>query len=196
MKYTIYHTQTGQIVRVVICDQSDLALQFNPENHAVLEGEFFDDKFYVEAGAPVVLPLKPSEHYTFDWATKQWTDPRTLHDLRDAKWAEVKRWRAAAVIAPLLDTRFGTFDADAQGLENIQRTTAGLREAASIGMAPASIEWTMADNSCVDLTPADLSEVATLLLARGNAAHERARVLRAQINATATSADLDAIAWA
>lgn len=137
----------------------------------------------------------PSEHHVFDYATKQWRDPRTLQDHKNAKWAEIKRARSEAVAAPLLETPFGVFDADAVGLRNIESAVTGLREAAAINKAPASIEWTLADNSVVSLTHDGLSEVATLLLARGNAAHAKARQLRAQIESAGSVEALTTVAW-
>lgn len=142
-----------------------------------------------------VIPPSPGAFFQFDYATKTWIDPRTLDDLKTAKWAEVKRWRADATVAPQLVTRFGVFDGDAAGVDNIKSTVLGLREAAAIGAAPSTITWTLYDNSTVELTPNELSEVAAMLLARGNVAHERARVLRLQIEAATTAAELGAVVW-
>ena len=150
--------------------------------------------WYVE-GEVIPLPERPSMQHVFNYSTRVWEDPRTLQDLKDAKWEEVKRWREAATVAPLLVTRFGVFDGDAAGMDNIKSTVLGLREAAEIGAAPATVTWTLNDNSTVDLTPVEFSEIAAMLLARGDAAHQRARVLRDQIEAATTQADLEVVQW-
>ena len=164
---------------------------------AVLKKEIPHDPSdcYVANGEITAKGVPPSEFHVFDYTTKQWVDPRTLDDLKATKWEEVKRWRADATVAPQLVTRFGVFDGDAAGVNNIKSAVLGLREAAAIGAAPSTITWTLYDNSAVELTPNELSEVAAMLLARGNVAHVRARVLRLQIEAATTAAELDALAW-
>lgn len=77
MIYSIYKVLTGQIDRVVVVPFDMLSLQFDPATHAALEGSFDDSAYYVEAGVPVALPLKPSEHHILDYTIKQWIDPRT-----------------------------------------------------------------------------------------------------------------------
>lgn len=77
MIYTIYNNTTGQIEKSVSCPAEMVSLQFDPITHAAIEGLIADSSYYMEAGEPVALPPKPSSHCTFDYATKQWIDPRT-----------------------------------------------------------------------------------------------------------------------
>lgn len=170
-------------------------VNLNCEGWTTVQGSPGGDWWDSELSEWKVKPAQPDEYHVFDYITKQWYDPRTLDDLKAAKWEEVKRWRAEATVAPQLVTRFGVFDGDAAGVDNIKSTVLGLREAGAIGMAPSTISWTLYDNSTVELTPNELSEVAAMLLARGDAAHERARVLRSQIEAATTQAEVDAVTW-
>lgn len=190
MIYTIVETATGRLVGTVNCPDNMLALQFNAQTHFAVEGHFPDDEFYFDGGF-LPMPPRPSAHHRFDYTVKQWLDPRTLQDLKDAKWAAVKVWRAAATVAPLMQTRFGIFDAKPGDVENVKDTLAGLNAADALGIAVEPIRWTMADENAekyVTLTLNELREVAVLLLARGNEAHVRSRALFDQIEA-ATSAE-------
>ena len=156
--------------------------------------------FVVEDG--VLLPCKPRPNNFYSvWsaAEQEWIDPRTLDDLKAEKWEEVKAWRAQASIAPLMQTRFGIFDAGPQAMSDIKDTVAGLTAAAAIGLEPPTVRWTMADENperYVTLTPNELREVGVQLLGRGNAAHERSRILFDEIEAAGTPEALAAIAWA
>lgn len=192
MKFTLYEITTG---RVLQGGESYDPYAFMQVGQAILE-DAIHSSGWIEEGVHHAQPAAPDTHHVFNWGTKAWEDPRTLQDLKDAKWEEVKRWREAATVAPLLVTRFGVFDGDAAGMDNIKSTVLGLREAAEIGAAPTTVTWTLNDNSTVDLTPVEFSEVAAMLLARGDAAHQRARVLRDQIEAATTPADLEAVQWA
>ena len=189
--YSIF-APNGELSRVLTIGEGDLSGNML-DGETCIPGVY--SLHYVHEGLVLPLPTQPSPHHTFDYTTKQWVDPRTLDDLKATKWEEVKRWRADATVAPQLVTRFGVFDGDAAGVNNIKSAVLGLREAAAIGAAPSTITWTLYDNSAVELTPNELSEVAAMLLARGNVAHVRARVLRLQIEAATTAAELDALAW-
>ena len=192
MKYTIYDSGTGQVTMSGSVDDPTVRLR---EGYALLEGEDYGEGWIDTERNHHPLPPAPDSLHVFNWSTKVWEDPRTLQDLKDAKWEEVKRWREAATVAPLLVTRFGVFDGDAAGMDNIKSTVLGLREAAEIGAAPATVTWTLNDNSTVDLTPVEFGEVAAMLLARGDAAHQRARVLRELITAAGTKEEIEAITW-
>lgn len=193
MRYGIYSNGSGQILKVVNCPDDHL-YDLIPIGCSYIElPEGDDSTHYVADGIAMLLPEQPSPAHVFDWIIKQWIDPRTLADYQAAKWEEVKLWRAAALVAPVLSTRFGMFDADDAAVESVKNTVIGLGEASKIGMAPASIIWTLADNSAVVLTPVELSEVSALLLMRGDAAYTRARALRVRIQAATTPEEVEAV---
>ena len=192
MKFTLYETTTG---RVLQGGQAHDPCALAGEGWSVLQDEIYTNGWIDELGDHHPQPESPSPAHTFNWVTKVWEDLRTLQELKETKWEQVKRWREEAVVAPLLVTRFGVFDGDAASMKNIERAVLGLREAAAIGVAPETVTWTLNDNTTVDLTSAEFSEVAAMLLARGDAAHQRARVLRGQIEAATTPEDIDAVQW-
>lgn len=70
MKYTIYDKNTGQITKVVDCQ--DISIQLS-ENESYEEGSFQDDKYYWNNGF-VEIPEKPSEFHKFDLSTKTWVE--------------------------------------------------------------------------------------------------------------------------
>lgn len=152
----------------------------------------------VIANKPRKIPKKLNPAHTFDWNTKEWVDPRTIIELRQAKWTEVKRWREQAAIAPLLQTQFGIFDANEKAISTIKDTVAGLTASSALGKEPKTIRWTMADENperYVTLTPNELREVRVLLMNRATAAHDHSRVLFDEIQAAITLEALDAITW-
>ena len=54
-----------------------------------IEGAYPDDKFYVDAFAPVAMPPKPTKYHVFNYTTKQWEDPRTA----ETQWPVVRAQR-------------------------------------------------------------------------------------------------------
>lgn len=77
MNYSIYCLDTGCIGKTVNCSSEDLPLQYDNATHGYVLGAISDTQYYVEDGIPVAMPTKPSEYHVFDFATKQWVDPRT-----------------------------------------------------------------------------------------------------------------------
>lgn len=77
MKYTIFYNTTGEILRVIDCDESQLNVQYNAINESYITGEYSDEQYYIENNVAVQKPTQPSYYYVFDYNTKQWVDTRT-----------------------------------------------------------------------------------------------------------------------
>ena len=139
---------------------------------------------YVEAGCVVEMPARPSVHHVFDWAAKAWIDPRSLQDFKDARWAGVRRERDRAEFAGF-SWDGSRFDSDALSQQRIAGavTLAMMNSAFSIG-------WTLADNTVRTLNAADMIAVGVALGQHVNACHERARVLRGEIDGAETVGDV------
>ena len=88
MTITIFDETTGQILRVVNCVESDIALQVGSGN-SYLVGCYSDGEYYISNGVPVVIPTKPTHYHVFDYITKQWVDPRTP----ETEWPVVRAER-------------------------------------------------------------------------------------------------------
>lgn len=92
------------------------------------------------------------------------------------------------------DTPSGRFDSAGRSREFLNgavmaATLAGLNQ------QPFSIAWTLADNSVVTLDGAAIIAAGLAVAAHVDAIHQRARVLKARIDAAETLADIRAVTW-
>lgn len=167
-----------------------------PNPVSPLEGYVRDGEWvaYTEQGKER-RSRRPAYSAQWDVQTQTWVDLRGLEELRSARWEAIKAAREAAKVAPTMETPYGVVDADAKAIENLKGTLMGLQAAQSLGQTIGLITWTMADNSEQQFTLAQLSEIAMLVLGRGNAAHEKGRLLRAQIDAAQTPEAVEAVVW-
>lgn len=141
----------------------------------------------------VAFPAKPSPNHIFNWQTKQWEDPRTLQDFKDAQWTQIKQARTAFIDAPLV-TPYGTFDSDAAGRTSITDAVLLANNLSALSL-PVAIEFTLADNSVVTLDAAQIVEVGLLLGQKVQHAHPHSQALRAQIEAATTKEEVEAVVW-
>lgn len=121
------------------------------------------------------------------------TAAEVLERTRLIKWEKIKAARSSARDVPLV-TAYGTFDCDKASRDNIADAIAGMEKAIALG-ATDSITWTLADNSNVTLTLAQLTVVGVAALSQVQGAHQVARVLREDIWEAETVEDVQAIAW-
>lgn len=142
---------------------------------------------------PIPIPAKPSPAHTFDWATHQWTDSRTLAQHQDAKWEEIKAAREAAFNAPLI-TPHGTFDSGVRDRANITDAVLMAQTLAAAGQTVA-IDFTRADNTAATLNASQMTEVGLYLGAKIQAAYATARSLRASIYSAGTITAVQALSW-
>lgn len=122
------------------------------------------DTHYISNGVLIEKPSRPSEKHSFDYATKQWVDLRTLDTLRDEAYVRIQKWRDKQEAAEFVFEHAGReWDA---GLLTRQR----LQPVVSLSQLPDGFFWTDADNNDVPMT---LPELIAL-----SAAHEQALVLK------------------
>jgi len=146
---------------------------------------YFDDDIYVHVGTP------PSPNLDFNYTTKQWEDPRTLQDRKAEKWAHAKAERDAQEFGPFSWGAF-TFDGDAESKSRLSLAAMAAQAAIASGQV-WEVDWTLADNSTVTLSAADVIGVVQAMGANITAAHQAARLKRAAIEAATTVEELDAI---
>lgn len=170
---------------------------FNPLGMATPQCSILLDTDYrtgwLEAGIHHEQPAQPSQHHVFNWQTKQWQDPRTLADLKAAKWDKIKQARAAEIASPLV-TPYGTFDADAHSRTAITDSVLLLQTLSKHGR-PATIQFTLSDNTDIDLSMSQIEDVGLMLGEKTNAAFAKGRLLRAAIEAATTAEEVSAVAW-
>ena len=135
----------------------------------------------------------PAPNQVFDYPSKQWVDSRTLSEIKEAKWESIKAKRAEAIDAPLV-TPYGTFDSRVKDRTNITDAVLMAQTLESRGL-PSSIDFTLTDNTTVVLSAESMINVGLLLGQKIQAAHARARELRAQIDAATTKQEIEAITW-
>ena len=136
----------------------------------------FDLHQFVSIGDP------PSSHHVFDYASKQWVDPRTLDEIKNQKWQEIKKQRDAL--------EFGGFVFDG-GLYDSDQASQGRIMGASI--AGIDQVWTLADNTTRLLTAGQLQQLYAALQMHIAAAHERGRIARQLIYEATSKEQIDAI---
>lgn len=119
--------------------------------------------------------------------------PPTIAEVRLTKWAEMKLAREAAITEPLT-TPYGVFDADRLSQTNITNAILLLQNLAALG-TPDTVDFTLANNSTVTLTTAQMVQVGVCLGAQSQAAYAMGVLKRAAIEAATTIAAVEAITW-
>lgn len=194
MKRYAIHETTGKIVSIVMCPAPELVWYTANGLQALECPEGIDDTtHYVFLGDFRRIPSQPGPHHEWDWVTKQWREPSDLASAKAKKWSQIKVDRDAHEHGGF-DTSWGRFDSGPTS----QTKLIGAAQLASIALAqgtPFGIEWTLQDNTSVPLDANQMISVGVALAAHIDAAHQRGRQLRAQIEAATTLQDLEAIQW-
>lgn len=72
MNFTIYKTQTGEIVLSGTCLDSDFENQSYPQDCSIIAIESDPINQYIENNQAVDKPIKPNQFSVFNYDTKQW----------------------------------------------------------------------------------------------------------------------------
>ena len=183
--YSVF-APNGELSRVLTIDEGDLSGNIL-DGETCIPGVY--SLHYVHEGLVLPLPTQPSPHHTFDYATKQWIDHRTLDDIKLAKWEIIKQARSSA--------EFGGFTWDGSPFDSDAISQSRIQGALQLAdMAPGfTIDWTLANNSVRNLSAADLANVGAALGMHVATQHDKARTLRSQIDAATTVAEVEAVTW-
>ena len=144
----------------------------------VLSTDYFDAKFkkFVSIGAP------PTYNHIFDYHAKQWIDPRTLDEIKAQRWTEIKSQRDRL--------EFGGFEFGGNIYDSDQASQGRIMGAALAGVDQV---WTLAANTTVNLTAAQLQQLYAALQAHIASAHERGRIARQLIFGAETKEEVEDI---
>lgn len=185
MIFTIYETSTGRVVQGGTSYDPYLFLK---DGQSVVEGvEFYAG--WMVGDKNFEPPTQPSFDHVFDWNIKQWIDPRTLQDLKDAQWAQIKQARSQAEYAGF--TWDGSvFDSDAIS----QNRITGAVTLATLSPA-FTISWILADNTVRTLSATDMMQVGEALGQHVAAQFAHGAALRAQIEEALARAEVEAVVW-
>ena len=152
-------------------------------NHGILifdspkqKTDYWDGSAFVSIGEP------PSTHHTFNYTTKQWIDPRSIDEIKAQKWAEIKSQRD--------QLEFGGFEFEGNTYDSDQ-----VSQGRIMGAAAADVDqvWTLADNTTVGLSAAQLQQLYATLQAHIASVHERGRIARLAIKAATSKEEVGAI---
>ena len=146
-----------------------------------------DSKTLTRTGEP------PTQFSYWDFAKLAWSDSRTLAELRSQQWEKIKQARSAEIQSPLV-TPYGTFDADTNSRTAITDSVL-LLQTLSRGGRPATLGFTLADNSKVDLSVSQMENVGLMLGERTNTIYNKGRLLRAAIDAAVSLEEVEAVVW-
>ena len=135
-------------------------------------------------------PPKPSSSHIWSPLDLLWLAPiaKTLNEVKDAQWASIKQARCGA--------EYGGFTWDGSDFDSDPISQGRITGAVTLAQmdSAVSIVWTLADNSVRTLSAADMIAVGVALGQHVNACHERARVLRGEIEAALTAEELGVLA--
>lgn len=193
MNYTIYEKDTGRIAKTVGVPEILLPLQYDKETQGYVEGTFNDTEYYIEDGEPKLIPTKPGAFHAFDYGSKAWVDPRTLDDLKTAKWEAIKRQRAAVEFGKFTYNGM-EFDGDVNAQRRLMNLISVSKSALQAGTA-FSTEFILADNSVVMLTAADFVAIEMVKIEQVAAAFAKAATLRAQIDSAGSAEEIQSLSW-
>lgn len=179
--FTIYNEE-GRILRTGIASATQVEFQAQ-EGEFLLRSKSDPEYQYVRDGLVRNMPPRPSVHHVFDHSARTWIDPRTLDQLKDAKWEEIKDARDAA--------EFGGFAWQGSIFDSDQISQGRITGAVQLARMDAAyqVDWTLADNSVVQLDAEQMQGVGAALGAHVSAQHSRARVLREEIYAPDMTAE-------
>lgn len=128
------------------------------------------------------LPPSPGSGFYFDYKANSWLDSRSILDVRDAKWNEIKMQRE--------QLEFGGFEYKGNTYDSDQVSQGRIMGAAIAGVDQV---WTLANNTTVNLTGDELKELYAALQMHVSSLHERGRIARYNIDVAMTPQDIEAV---
>lgn len=146
---------------------------------------------YVEDFVFHTLPEAPSDVHVFDWASKEWIDPRGIEDFKAEKLAKVKAARDAQEFSPFTYNGM-VFDGDLDAQRRLSVLVSASKTAIASGYSFTK-DFTLADNSVVQLTAEDFVGIEMAKLWQVDVAFQEYRIKKAAIETATTIEELEAI---
>ena len=113
-----------------------------------------------------------------------------IEEIKRRKREELKDARDLAEIEPI-EYNGNLYDYDEKARDRINAAIIALEQFGS----NATLKWTMADNTSVEITASDLRNVITAVAVRSNALHIKYRQLKELIDIATTYEELNEITW-
>lgn len=130
----------------------------------------------------ILIPAQPTQYHTFDFDSKTWCDTRSLVEIKAQKWEEIKAARNVL--------EFEGFEFEGHIYDSDQTSQGRIIGAA---MSQTDQVWTVADNSTVSLTAAQLASLYITLQIHVANAHARGRAARQALDAATTIEEVNAV---
>ena len=180
----VFLNDDASILSVLEGNQELISLNTSKDAKFVDDIEYISitDYFDGEANKFVSIGEPPSPHHTFDYTTKQWTDSRSLDEIKAQKWSELKLQRN--------QLEFGGFAFEGNMYDSDQVSQGRIMGAAVAGIDQT---WTLANNTTVELTAQQLKELYAALQAHIAGVHERGRIARQLIFDAETKEQIESI---
>lgn len=172
--------ENGELVSIIVGPDDVIKLN-TPHDCLAVDDPPKQDMQYVD-GEWVDLPKRPSLLHYFNYATKLWTDPRSLDEIKAQKWAEIKSQRD--------QIEFGGFEFEGNIYDSNQVSQGRIMGASSSGIDQT---WTLADNTAAELSASQLQQLYAALQAHIASVHERGRIARQLIFDAETREQVDSV---
>jgi hypothetical protein len=145
--------------------------------------------YYFDGTTIHPTPAKPTVWSEWNWNTNTWSDPRTLADVKAAKWLVIRDKRN--------QVEYGGFSWDNNVFDSDPTSQQRIMGAVQLAALDPEfvVDWTLKNNATIELTAQDLKDLATALAQHVTQTHQHARLLREQINVATQNSQVDAINW-
>lgn len=188
MKFTVYSATDG---RVLYGGEADAPEVLTQAGEAILLDETHFNG-YIVAGQHFALPAQPSPAHVFDYTSKTWVDPRTLDEVKAIKNAAIDRARGVA------NTSFFVFQGKQISVDPLSRSDIDAAHGAILMLQAMPPGWP-GGWKAKDRTIVQIPDVATwaqfygTMVATGTANFNHSQVLKAQLAAASTVAEVEAV---
>ncbi len=173
-------SEHGKLLFTIQADDDTVALNTPSGCLAVSDPESLD--VYFQDGYWRAMPEKPSQHHTFDYLSKSWSDMRSLDEVKAYKWEQLKQQRNVL--------EFGGFEFEGDIYDSDQVSQGRILGASIAGLSQV---WTLANNSTRLLTASQLQQLYAALQTHTALVHERGRIAREAIMSATTKEDVEAV---
>ena len=119
---------------------------------------------------------------------------KSLEETKAAKWQEIKAIRDEKENAGFPYMGGKTLDSDNRAVQRISIAVQAAQTAIAAGK-PFNLEWTCTDNSVIAMTAGEVIGMSVALANHTNTLHEKARLLRQQIDSATTAEGVEAVEW-
>lgn len=182
MKTIFLISELGQMIGKLSGDEKTLKLNTQGKPFTEIEPPNlnawwdFETEKWIEAGLP------PSKYHTFNYTSKAWEDERSLDEVQNQKWDEIKRLR------DLIE--YGGFKYQGNTYDSTLESQARISSAVSLGIA---LEWADKENNYIPLTSEMLKELQVALGEHVKKTHELCRAAREKIFSAKSKEEVNAV---